>query len=160
MSDQHTKLVDADAAHEARRAWMGTLARAPVRDLAALLDGLSERPGFTHLRAPEIGLVMTRGRAGGTGEVFNIGEMTVTRTALRTDDGVVGIAYVAGRDKAHAERAALVDAMMQSPKWRDVAQSMILGPLAEAARERREADSRRIAATKVEFFTMVRERTK
>jgi alpha-D-ribose 1-methylphosphonate 5-triphosphate synthase subunit PhnG len=160
MSDQNANVVDFDASPEARRAWMGVLARAPARDLAALLDGLAERPVFAHFRAPESGLVMTRGRAGGTGEAFNLGEMTVTRAALRTDDGIVGIAYVPGRDKAHAERAALVDAMMQGSRWRDVAQSMIVAPLAQAARARRDADARRIAATKVEFFTMVRERTK
>ena len=98
---------------------------------------------------------MVRGRAGGTGAPFNIGEMTVTRCALRLEDGTVGHAYVQGRDKAHAERAALVDALMQT-KAAPRIEASVLRPLADEAGAARTARAARAAATRVEFFTMVR----
>ena len=58
---------------------------------------------------------MVRGRAGGGGAPFNLGEMTATRCTVRTDGGFVGHAYVAGRDERLAELAALVDALLQDP---------------------------------------------
>ncbi|MEL7282834.1 MAG: phosphonate C-P lyase system protein PhnG, partial [Pseudomonadota bacterium] len=96
-----------------RKAWMGLLAKAPEGRVAALLDAAITRPEFTWLRAPEIGSAMVRGRAGGTGAPFNIGEVTVTRCALTLVSGDVGHAYIQGRRKSDAEAAALVDALMQ-----------------------------------------------
>ncbi len=72
-------------------------------------------PDYTVLRGPESGLVMVRGRAGGGGAPFNLGEMTVTRCTVRTESGLVGHAYIAGRDERRAELAALADALMQDP---------------------------------------------
>ncbi len=68
------------------------------------------------LRGPEAGLVMVRGRTGGGGAPFNLGEMTTTRCTVRTDAGFVGHAYVAGRDERLAEVAALADALLQDPE--------------------------------------------
>ena len=87
---------------EARRGWMGLLARAPAARLAGVFDPLGAAPGFEWLRAPETGGVMVRGRLGGTGAPFNLGEMTVTRCSLSLKDGTVGHAYVQGRSKAWA----------------------------------------------------------
>ena len=98
---------------------------------------------------------MVRGRTGGTGAPFNMGEMTVTRCALRLETGEVGHAYVQGRDKAHAERAALVDALMQGPRAAELREA-VLAPLAEAEAAARRGRAARAAATKVDFFTMVR----
>ncbi|MCK5500357.1 MAG: phosphonate C-P lyase system protein PhnG, partial [Tritonibacter mobilis] len=64
---------------EARMAWMSLLSTAPEARLAALFDKLDNSPDHDTLRAPETGGVMVRGRAGGTGAPFNLGEMTVTR---------------------------------------------------------------------------------
>ncbi|MEE4381134.1 MAG: phosphonate C-P lyase system protein PhnG, partial [Pseudomonadales bacterium] len=79
----------------ARRAWLGELAKADAGELERLWDALPEeaRPAFTTLRAPEFGLVMVRGRTGGTGDRFNLGEMTVTRCAVRLADGTTGVSY-------------------------------------------------------------------
>jgi alpha-D-ribose 1-methylphosphonate 5-triphosphate synthase subunit PhnG len=159
MSASAEKVVGPSEFAADRAAWMGALARADAAQLAARLDDLSEAPRWTVLRAPEIGLVMVRGRAGGQGQPFNLGEMTVARAAVRLEDGAVGLGYVAGRDKAHAERAALVDAMMQSPQWRDLAQSRIVAPLVAERAQAAAETARKVAATKVEFFTMVRART-
>lgn len=135
-----------------RREAMGVLARAEPSRLAALLP---ELPAHALLRAPEAGAVMVRGRIGAVGAPFNLGEMTVTRCALRLESGETGHAWVQGRDRAHAARAAVVDALMQGPEAARI-EAEIIAPLRaeEAAAKRLRAE--KAAATKVEFFTMVR----
>ncbi|MTJ05137.1 MAG: phosphonate C-P lyase system protein PhnG [Sediminimonas qiaohouensis] len=141
---------------EARKTWMSLLAKAPPKALGQLWDDTGLAPDFTWLRAPEIGSTMVQGRMGGTGAPFNLGEMTVTRCALRlTDGGTVGHSYVQGRDKTHARIAALIDALMQTA-LADRLQAEVLDPLATAMDERRRAHAAKAAATKVDFFTMVR----
>lgn len=141
---------------EARQNWLSLLATAPDHSLAELCDKLGTLPAFDWLRPPEIGSVMVRGRTGGSGSPFNLGEVTVTRCALQLrGSDVVGHGYVQGRDKAKAERAALIDALMQTdaaPTVRDV----VLSPLGAARDQARTARAARAAATRVEFFTMVR----
>lgn len=141
-----------------RKRWLSILAKAPSKEVHAAWDGLAERPTYRALRAPEIGMVLVRGRAGGTGDAFNLGEMTVTRAAVRLDSGETGIGYVAGRDRRHAEIAAAVDAMMQSAALRPAVEDAIVARLANAQDERRDTAARKAAATKVDFFTMVRTR--
>lgn len=137
----------------ARRDWMGLLARARPERLAALMP--PDAPSVTLLRPPEVGAVMVRGRAGATGAPFNLGEMTVTRCALRLAGGETGHAHVQGRDKAHARRAALIDALMQTGRA-DALRATVLAPLAAEEAARRAARAAKVAATKVEFFTLVR----
>lgn len=140
---------------EARRGWMGLCARAPGARLRALVDALGPRPAFAWLRAPEIGSVMLRGRAGASGAPFNLGDMTVTRGVLRLVDGTVGHGWVQGRDRAACEAAALVDALMQTdaaPRLR----AEVLGPLAAEAEAQRRERAGKAAATRVEFFTLMR----
>ncbi|WP_170527509.1 phosphonate C-P lyase system protein PhnG [Ruegeria arenilitoris] len=149
MADQ-TKIATGD-----RRAWLGLLARAPAEALAALWADYGARPEFQWLRTPEIGGVMVRGRAGGTGAPFNLGEMTITRCALALTDGTEGHGYVQGRDKTHAETAALIDALMQTGDA-DAVRAKILEPLTRQVQAARSARAAKTAATKVEFFTMVR----
>lgn len=146
-----------EAAPERKR-WLSILAKAPSREVISAWDDLAERPSYRALRAPEIGMVLVRGRAGGTGDAFNLGEMTVTRAAVRLDSGETGIGYVAGRDRRHAEIAAAVDAMMQSASLRPSVEAAVVGRLARAQDERRDTAARKAAATKVDFFTMVRTR--
>lgn len=144
-----------DPDNAARKRWMGILAKARPEALCELLDGLGTRPGFHWLRGPETGGVMVRGRTGGTGAPFNLGEMTVTRCALQLESGEVGHAYVQGRDKAHAEAAALVDALMQTEQAEAI-EAAVLRPLEDAHGARRAQRAARSAATRVDFFTMVR----
>ncbi len=138
-----------------RKEYLGLLARAPSEDLAVAVDALGPEPGFQWLRAPEIGAVMVRGRAGGTGAPFNIGEMSVTRCSLRLASGEVGHGTVQGRDKDKARLAALVDALMQGARAADVAEA-VLEPLRCSEQARHAARARKAAATKVDFFTMAR----
>ncbi|MGG5808220.1 phosphonate C-P lyase system protein PhnG [Falsiroseomonas sp. CW058] len=142
------------AAPTDRRRWMGILARATGAEIAARLAALPAPPPHARLRGPETGLVMVRGRAGGDGAPFNLGEMTVTRCTVRLAEGPVGHAYVAGRDARQAELAALVDALMQDAARRAAVESAVIAPLAAAQAARRDEVARRAAATKVQFFTM------
>lgn len=148
-------MKDAFDENATRKAWMGLLAKAPEGRVSALLDAKLERPAFTWLRAPEIGSTMVRGRAGGTGAPFNLGEMTVTRCALTLRTGEVGHAYIQGRRKADAGAAALVDAMMQGPAA-DTVRAAVLKPLEDEQMATKTARASKAAATKVEFFTMAR----
>lgn len=141
-----------DASPVARKEWMSCLAKAPPDRLAALMPDL---PDHVLLRGPESGAVMVQGRIAGTGAPFNLGEMTVTRCSVRLACGAVGHAWVQGCDKDHARRAALADALMQTDMAAAV-RAGVLDPLAAAAAAAREARAGKAAATKVEFFTMVR----
>ena len=138
-----------------RKAWMSLMAKAREGRVAALLDAAMTRPGFTWLRPPEIGSTMVRGRAGGTGAPFNLGEMTVTRCALTLTTGEVGHAYLQGRRKGDAEAAALVDALMQTDAAARL-RTTVLAPLEAEQRAAKTARAAKAAATKVDFFTLVR----
>jgi alpha-D-ribose 1-methylphosphonate 5-triphosphate synthase subunit PhnG len=138
-----------------RPGWMGVLARAPAGKLAQLWSGLGLSPDFGWLRPPETGTVMVQGRAGGTGAPFNLGEMTVTRASLRLETGEVGHAWVQGRDREKARLAAMADALMQTDAAARV-RAEVIAPLAASEAEARATRARKAAATKVEFFTMVR----
>ncbi len=140
---------------DARAAWIGELARADADMLARLWLKAGFAPPFETLRGPEIGLVMARGRAGGDGEAFNLGEISATRCVVRLESGEEGVSYALGRDKAKATRAALCDALMQTAAAPTV-RAEILAPLEAARRARETAAARKAAATKVEFFTMTR----
>jgi len=154
--------MDVDTVVEAapeRKRWLSILAKAPSQDVITAWEGLAERPSYSALRAPEIGMVLVRGRMGGTGDAFNLGEMTVTRAAVRLESGETGIGYVAGRNRRHAEIAAAVDAMMQSADLRGAVEGAVVARLAASQQTRRDTNARKAAATKVDFFTMVRTRS-
>lgn len=138
---------------EPRRDWMGLLARAP----GAVLDRLwpDDAPPFDWLRRPEQGTMMVQGRAGAVGAAFNLGEVTVTRASVRLACGTVGHALVQGLDARKAERAALLDALLQTPLHDDLA-ARVLTPLRQAEASAHDARAKRAAATKVDFFTLVR----
>jgi alpha-D-ribose 1-methylphosphonate 5-triphosphate synthase subunit PhnG len=139
----------------ARKDWMATLAKASPEHLASCLANLSALPDYQFLRPPEIGLIMVRGRAGGTGQVFNLGEMTLTRCVVQVGS-VTGFGYVGGRSHRHAELAALCDALLQMPEWQEQIWSTVIQPLQATYQEQQEQRSRQTEATRVNFFTMVR----
>lgn len=145
-----------DPATEARRRWMGVLARTPRTTLEAAWEAVANRPDHTLLRAPEVGSALVQARVGGTGGRFNVGEMTVVRCAVRLGDGTVGLSHVAGRDRRHAELAALFDALLQDAGRHDALEAALIGPQAVAQAEARRLRSAKSAASRVEFFTMVR----
>lgn len=139
----------------ARRRRLGLLARAPK---AMLADALAGRTTATVrvLRAAETGLVMVRGRAGGTGERFNLGEMTVSRCTLADGDGRIGVGMVAGRDREKAEWIARLDLLLQHPEHGPMLETALITPLAALIEDERADRAAKAAATRVDFFTMVR----
>jgi alpha-D-ribose 1-methylphosphonate 5-triphosphate synthase subunit PhnG len=137
----------------ARQLWMSLLAAAKPARLEALFPRACF-PHYVYLRKPETGLVMLRGRVGGTGSAFNMGEATVTRCAIRLDNGTVGHGFVMGRSHEHALGAALCDALLQGADS-DLAET-VLAPLAQERAERERELALKNAATKVDFFTLVR----
>ncbi|WP_293860050.1 phosphonate C-P lyase system protein PhnG [uncultured Alsobacter sp.] len=137
-----------------RRALMALSAEATHEELSAAFDALG-RPEHGDLRAPEIGLVMLRGRTGGDGAPFNLGEATVTRAAVRLGSGHVGYAYLLGRDPARARLAAVLDAVQQSGGTAAI-ERCFADPVRRRIAHDRARGAARTAATRVDFFTLVR----
>ncbi|CDX20307.1 carbon-phosphorus lyase complex subunit [Mesorhizobium plurifarium] len=146
-----------EAREQARRkALMATLAHAEADEIARLWNEAGLPSEVELLRGPETGLVTVRGRIGGGGAPFNVGEATVTRATVRLPSGQVGHSYALGRDKGKARLAAIADALWQDPAHRETVETKLAAPLRaafDAARETRRVET---AATKVDFFTMVR----
>jgi alpha-D-ribose 1-methylphosphonate 5-triphosphate synthase subunit PhnG len=142
--------------HAARQRWMRLCVLADAASLEAALPSGAMEGEVDWLRPPETGLVMVQGRIGGGGAPFNLGEMPVTRCAVALADGTVGHAYVAGRDRRKARAAALVDALMQRPDSAPELERTLLTPLAKALAAEDAQEDRKTAATRVDFFTMVR----
>jgi alpha-D-ribose 1-methylphosphonate 5-triphosphate synthase subunit PhnG len=138
-----------------RKAAMTVLAHSSTVDIAEYLEEL-ELPAYESLRAPENGLVMLRGRVGGDGAAFNLGEATVSRAAVRLASGEVGFGYTLGRDREKAQMIALCDALVQSDEFADRVEAKVIAPLRVAMLERRFRKAAETAATKVDFYTMVR----
>ena len=138
-----------------RQAAMAVLVHADTGELARRVASLPA-PAHRSIRSPENGLVMVRGRVGGDGAPFNLGEATVSRAAVRLDSGEVGFGYVLGRDGEKARLIALCDALIQSNNHCDALEMAVLSPLREKLSAERERKARQAAATKVDFYTMVR----
>jgi alpha-D-ribose 1-methylphosphonate 5-triphosphate synthase subunit PhnG len=137
-----------------RRRVMGLAARATLAELQAGLAGI-DVPEATDVRHPEIGLVMLRGRMGGDGAPFNLGEATVTRAAVRLPTGEIGLSYSLGRDAARARLAAVLDALWLRGERERIEADFVRPVAARLARERADKAAR-TAATRVDFFTLVR----
>jgi alpha-D-ribose 1-methylphosphonate 5-triphosphate synthase subunit PhnG len=133
---------------------MAVLARAGADELSEALGECGGVPAYRVLRGPEAGLVMVRGRVGGGGGPFNLGEMTATRCSVRTEAGFVGHAYIAGRNERAAELAALADALLQDPACQPKMLDCVIEPLAAVQQMRRDATAAKAAATRVQFFAM------
>jgi len=138
-----------------RRATMAVLVHADTAELADRVAALSAPP-HRAVREPESGLVMVRGRVGGDGAPFNFGEATVSRAAIRLESGEVGFGYVLGRDGEKARLIALCDALIQSRSHADVLETKVVAPLRDKLDTRRAHRAAQAAATKVDFYTMVR----
>lgn len=144
-----------------RKEWMALLARAPN----ALLDDIvgphiaSAQPRW--LRRPETGLMMIQARVGGSGERFNLGEVTVTRCALRLgemdDASPVGVSYVLGRDHRQAQLAAIADALLQDATHHGDLEVRLLEPIRQSLMQKKSTRHARAQTTKVDFFTVARE---
>ena len=152
-------------AQRERANWIALLARSPLPLLESALQGGAQVP-VQWMRKPETGLMMVQGRAGGSGEPFNVGEVTVTRCVLRwvepdrsgsAEQTYVGVAYVLGRSHRHAQLAALADAMLQDPLARAPLALALLEPIRNHLATRRQQQHSAAQSTRVDFFTVARE---
>ncbi len=138
-----------------RKRTMGLLARATVAELQAGWQAVEPKPEVHPVRGPETGLIMVRGRVGGGGDAFNLGEATVSRATVRLASGEVGHGQLLGNDREKARLAAIFDALQQRPEHRQTVLRMV-----EAIEGRIKVEDRlqaeQTAATRVDFFTMVR----
>lgn len=145
-----------------RQQWMALLARAPLPLLDQSLRPFQSTRRIEWLRRPETGLYMVQGRTGGTGERFNLGEVTVTRCALRSVSqdplqASVGVAYVLGRQHRQAELAALADALLQEPAHHEELVDGLLMPISQYLATQKAEKQAQVHSTKVNFFTVARE---
>lgn len=150
-------LHDMETATTARQHWMAVLARADANAMEEAWHGLDRQPAWEYLRRPETGLVMVRGRMGGSGGRFNIGEMTLTRCAVRLlDSGIAGFGYVAGYAHERAMWAALFDSLLQDAEHGPAVMAALITPEAERIQKDKKRASKRAAATRASFFTLER----
>ncbi len=140
---------------QGRRHSMRLLAQATVEEMRDALQIILPAPDVFAVRGPETGLIMVRGRIGGGGDPFNLGEATVTRATVRLGTGEIGHGQMLGTDREKARLAAIFDALWQIPERRDLVEALTRTVQARMeAQDRREAEQ--TAATRVDFFTMVR----
>src|SRR5262249_4619384 len=126
-----------EAERQARRAAaMAVLAHCCTEEIAERLGGIA-LPAYADVREAENGLDMGRGRIGGDGAPFNLGEATVSRAAVRLASGEVGFGYALGRDREKARMIALCDALLQSDAAVDAVEAEVIAPLRAAISGRR-----------------------
>jgi alpha-D-ribose 1-methylphosphonate 5-triphosphate synthase subunit PhnG len=145
-----------DASVSARQSLMRLCAEATEAELQLALTLLEPLPHIQDSRAPSTGLVMLRGRTGGDGNAFNLGEATVTRAAVTLSSGATGFSYILGRSLAKARLAAIIDALGQTPDWSTRLQSAFIAPVSARIEAERATKRAETEATKVNFFTLVR----
>ena len=144
-----------NADQKQRQAVMAVLAHTDAAEISDRLKAIA-LPAHENLREPENGLVMVRGRTGGDGAPFNLGEATVSRAAVRLSTGEVGFGYVLGRDRNKAQMIALCDAMVQSAEFAEIMEAKVVAPLRAAVVAERNRKAAETAATRVDFYTLVR----
>ncbi len=138
-----------------RKTRIEVLARANADALSEFVKSLQDLPEAKMVRGPETGLVMVRGRMGGTGSVFNLGEATVTRATVRLSGGEVGHGQRLGGDGEAARMSAIIDALALVPGYEaDVAK--FVDQTATRIKSDEQARAEETSATRVNFFTMVR----
>src|SRR5258708_31812579 len=111
-----------------RQAAMAVLAHSDAAAIAGCLGAIAV-PAYEDLREGENGLVMVRGRIGGDGAPFNLGDATVSRAAVRLSTGEAGFGYPPGPDTQNARMIAPCDALVQSNEFGDPVEPNRLPPL-------------------------------
>lgn len=139
-----------------RRAALAAFVHTDAETLSAALDGLADVPPARTVKGPEVGLLMVRGRTGGGGAPFNLGEASMTRCVVALPCGTTGFGHVLGREAEKARLVAILDALGQTDTHGDAVHALA----GRLAAEQAQADAQKAAetaATRVEFFTMARE---
>jgi alpha-D-ribose 1-methylphosphonate 5-triphosphate synthase subunit PhnG len=152
-----TAAATQDPQHAMRRRWLSVLAHGQRSALERHAVQLAEYP-FEWLRQPEVGLTMVRGRIGGHGDRFNLGEATVTRCAVRHQPSfgpaTAGVGYVLGRDPQRCAWVAQFDALLQVPALHGLLMRDVIDALDAATAKRRTEQWALTASSRVRFFTL------
>jgi alpha-D-ribose 1-methylphosphonate 5-triphosphate synthase subunit PhnG len=138
-----------------RKSILDTLALASLEEFHDAWRRLDHQPEVTSVRGPEAGLVMVRGRTGGTGQPFNFGEVVVSRATVQLQSGLIGHGHVLGNALEKAKFVATFDALAQDEEHRFAVEALVDEVASRVAKEALQR-AQEVAATRVEFFTMVR----
>jgi len=139
-----------------RQRWISVLARADFADLQQHWHATGINSKFTPIRPAEIGLSQVQGRIGATGRKFNMGDVTISRAVIQLESGEMGYSYVQGRNKQHAEVAAIIDGLMQTEQHNEQLEHQLIQPLAAIKSAQEQARNNAVSSSKVDFFTLVR----
>lgn len=151
-----TENLSSQPESRARQEALALLARASHDELSTPLQARWSDIESQDLKAPEIGMVMVRGRVYGDGPPFNLGEATVTRSVVQIGSGARGYGQRLGREPKSARMAAILDALWQDSAHRDDVERLVLSPVRARLNAERLRSQAETAATKVDFFTLVR----
>ncbi len=141
---------------EQRQQLISVLAKSALNDIQQFWGQSPDDFEYSTLRQPQTGMVMAVARTEAKGEPFNLGEVTVTRCAIRLASGETGIGYVMGSDREHALHIAVLDALAQHANRYDEIYSSVIQPLQDRLLQRYQQQQQATDTTRVDFFTMVR----
>lgn len=139
-----------------RQQLLTTLAKSSLSDIKRFWQQSPDEYDYETIREPHTGMVMAVARAESRGEPFNLGEVSVSRCALRLSSGEMGVGYVMGRNCEHALYVAILDALAQNSNQYEVILQQVIKPLQCEIENKRLKQKRETAQTKVDFLTMVR----
>ncbi len=139
-----------------RQEQLALLAKSPYEKIVDLWSSLNINVQYHCLKKPETGMVMVKAQAGGDGQPFNMGEMTVTRTVVQLENEQLGFGYCSGRDHKKSELVAVIDALLQTEDYGQLLQEKVIDPLFEEMESKNRQYKEKTDNTKVNFFTMVR----
>ena len=141
--------------NESRKQWLSYLATADENYLISLWDNLNMKIEYNWLREPEIGSIMVQGKAGATGDNFNVGEVTITRGSLNVDEKIQGNGSVQGKKKYKTKMSVLGNPLIKTEKKKIIKRN-IIDKLIKYKNNKRNEILSKTEATKVDFFTLVR----
>jgi alpha-D-ribose 1-methylphosphonate 5-triphosphate synthase subunit PhnG len=147
-------LVNLSRIRETRAYQLSIFSKTNESLLKNSLDHINFKENYDVLLGPEIGSIMIQGRAGGTGDKFNLGEATLTKCIVKFQEKT-GYSYHLGRNLIKSEYGAILDALMQIESYH----SKLLIYVKEFQEQIQKEKIKIIAdssESKVDFFTMVR----
>ncbi len=139
-----------------RKNALSILAKSALSNIVECWDSVDIDPVFSFLKKPEVGMVMVRAKAGGDGQQFNMGEMTVTRCVIQLDSKEIGYGYTSGRNPKKSKIIAVIDACFQVNTLNKTIENNIISPLENILMEKESKQKNKVDSSKVDFFTMVR----
>ncbi len=139
-----------------RQQLISVLAKSSLQDIKQCWGHSLDDYEYNTLRQPQTGMVMAVARTEAKGEPFNLGEVSVTRCALRLSSGETGIGYVMGSNKEHALHVAILDAVAQQQNQYAEIHTQVIQPLQQKLLQTHKAQQQKTDTSRVDFFTMVR----